>query len=247
MGKQWVRQEIKRNELADRFESVATTVQANRQTALIVAVAVLALLVVGGFTWAHLSKARNEAWEKLAIAESLAYQNQTKTAQEQLLPVIAGRSAPAAYAQLFAGDLHFKNGQYKEAAAAYQKLVDRQGPKTVLPIAMADLGLALEASGDSAGAIEAIQRYLDRYQEHFMAPQAQAAMVRCYLALGKPEQAKETLNRIVLLYQDTYWAQWAKERLNPTKPAPVPPPAPAKAAAPAPAPPAPAAPPAATP
>ena len=220
MGKQWARQELKRNELADRVENVAITVQANQQAAMAIAGGVVAVAVIAVGVWLHLSKSRNEAWEKLAIAQSMAYSGQAKQALEQLQPVTDGSSIPSAYAQLFAADVRFKTGEYKEAAAGYQKLIDRGSPKSLVPVAMADLGLALEASGDCKGAIEANQRLLDTFQDHFMAPQAQASMVRCYAATGQPTQAKSTLDRIVLLYPESYWAQWAKERLNPA-PAPA--------------------------
>ncbi len=223
MGKQWVRQELKRNELAERVENVAVRVNANRQTALAVLGGAVAVLVIGAGVWLHFNKTRTEAWEKLAIAQSMAYSGQAKQALEQLGPVTDGGSTPSAYAQLFASDVHFKTGEYKEAAAGYQKLIER-APKALLPVAMADLGLALEAAGDCKGSIEANQRLLDTFQDHFMAPQAQASMVRCYSSTGQPTLAKSTLDRIVLLYPDSYWAQWAKTRLNPA-PAPAAPPA----------------------
>lgn len=215
MGKQWVRHELQRNELADRVESVAHKVQANQQAALAIAGGILALAAVAAGIWFHFSKTRTEAWEKLAIAQSMAYSGQAKKALEDLRPIAEGGATPAAYAQLFAADVHFKTGEYKEAAAGYQKLIDRASPKALLPIAMADLALALEASGDCKGAIEANQRLLDSYQDHFMSPQAQGSMARCYAATGQPTLAKSTLDRIMLLYPESYWAQWAKERLSP--------------------------------
>lgn len=215
MGKQWVRQELKRNELAAQVETVAAKVQANRQTAIAASIGVLVLMAVGGGTWFHLNKTRTEAWEKLAIAQSLAYSGQAKTAIEQLQPVADGGSLPSAFAQLFSADIRFRTGEYKETAAAYQRLIDRGGPKELLPIALGNLALAQEAAGDCKTALETNQRLLDTNQDHFMAPQAQASMVRCYGATGQATQVKSTLDRIVLLYPESYWAQWAKERLSP--------------------------------
>lgn len=237
MSKQWVRQEIKRNELAERLETVAGKVQANQQLTLAIAGGTLAVAIVGGLAWAHISKNRTEAWEKLAIAHTYDYQGQLKPALEQLQAVIDGPAKPGGYAMLFAGDLRFKAGEYKEAADAYQRLIDRQGPPQLLPIAMASQGLALEAAGDCKASIEANQRYVESYQDHFMAPQAHGSLARCQLALAQGPQAKATLDRIALLYPDTYWAQWAKEKLNPAAARPAPPPqppvpAPAKARAP---------------
>ncbi|MBI4347051.1 MAG: tetratricopeptide repeat protein [Elusimicrobia bacterium] len=215
MGKQWVRQELKRNELAAQVENVAVKVQENRQTAIAAAIGTLVVIAVAAGTWFHLNKTRTEAWEKLAIAQSLAYSGQAKPALEQLQPVIDGGSLPSSYAQLFAADVRFRTGDYKEAIAAYQRIVDRGGPKTLVPIALGNLALAQEAAGDCKAALESNQRLIDTNQDHFMAPQAQASMVRCFSATDQGAQAKSTLDRIVLLYPESYWAQWAKERLNP--------------------------------
>lgn len=237
MSKQWVRQEIKRNELAERIENVAERVQENRQMALAIGGGILAVVVAVGLAWARMSKARTEAWEKLAIAHTFAYQGQLKSAQEQLQAVIDGPAKPGGHAMLFSGDIHFKNGQYKEAADAYQKLIDRQGPKQLVPVAMANLGLALEGAGDCKAAIEANQRFLDVHQDHFMAPQAHGSLARCQINLGEGAQAKATLDRMVLLYPETYWAGWAREKLSPSAPrppAPQPPAAKAPAQKPAP-------------
>lgn len=233
MSKQWVRQEIRKNELAERIETVAERVQENRQTALVIGGGLLAVIIGVGLAWARINKSRTEAWEKLAIAHTFAYQGQLKSAQEQLQTVMEGPAKPGGYAMLFSGDILFKSGQYKEAAEAYQKLIDRQGPKQLVPLAMANLGLALEAGGDCKAAIEANQRFLDIHQDHFMAPQAHGSLARCQLALGESAQAKSTLDRMVLLYPETYWAGWAKEKLNPSAPRPQPPAQAPKAQAPA--------------
>ena len=219
MGKQWVRQEIKRNEMAAVATSATAWIIANRQLAMAVAGGTLALLVAAGVAFARISVLRREAWEKFAIAQSYAYQGQAQAAQDQLKVVIESPGKASDFASLFTGDLQFKQGRYKEAVEVYQRIVDRQSPKNLVPIAMADIGLAQEAGGDCKTAVETSQRFVDSYQDHFLAPQVHASLARCLYLLGQPQQAKSTLDRIVLLYPDSYWAQWAKGRLNPAPPA----------------------------
>ena len=218
MGKQWARQEIKRNEMAEAATSATAWVIANRQLALAVAGGTVALLIVAGAVFARISVLRREAWEKFAIAQRYAYQGQAQAAQEQLKAVIESPGKAGDFATLFTGDLQFKQGRYKEAVETFQRIVDRQSPRNLVPIAMADIGLAQEAGGDCKAAVENSQRFVDSYQDHFLAPQVHASLARCLYQLGQPQQAKSTLDRIVLLYPDSYWAQWAKERLNPTPP-----------------------------
>ena len=221
MGKQWARQQSNRNEIAEGVGTAVGWIAANRTLAQGLAGGALAALILAGLAWARLSIVRREAWEKLAIAQSYAYQGQMQPAQEQLKALMEGSGMASEFAALFAGDLEFKQAHYKEAAQVYQRVVDRGGPKNILPMAMADLGLSQEAAGDCKASVEVNQRFVDTYQDHFLAPQTHASLARCLYLLGQSQQAKSTLDRMVLLYPDSYWAQWAKERLNPAPPPPA--------------------------
>ena len=68
--------------------------------------------------------------------------------------------------------------------------------------------------GDFKAAAESDQKFLDSYQDHFLAPQVHASLARCLAALGDAAKAKAAYERIVFLYPETYWAQWAREKLK---------------------------------
>lgn len=216
MSKQWVRQEIKKNEIADFLAKAAAWALANRQRAVGIAGGMLAVVIGGIYIVNQIFQNQDTAWERLAFAQSYAYQGQPAKAIEQLklLEDQFSQTPASGFGMLFAGDILFRAGQYKEAATTYQRLLDRQSPKQTMPLAMSDLGLSQEAAEDCKSAVETNQRFLDAYADHFLAPQAHASLARCLDLLGLKDKPKATYERMALLYPDSYWAQWAQTRLK---------------------------------
>lgn len=217
MAKQWVRQhEVQRDEVQDFMERSVLWVEKNRQTAMTAAAVTLGVLLLGGLFAFQARSSRNRAWERLGMAESLAYSGRPDQAQEQLkqLRDEQSGSAAAGFGGVFAGDLAYQKGDYKEAAQAYLQVVERGTPPAVQPLALSNLALSQEASGQAKEAVVTAQRFLETYPDHFLAPQAHAALARAQAAAGMGEQARSTLQKIALQYPDTSWGAWAQSRLK---------------------------------
>ena len=216
MGKQWMRQEIKKNEIANYLGKATEWAMQNRQRTLGIGGGILAALLLVVFVVHQLFKNRETAWEKLAFAQSFAYQGQPDKAMEQIkvLEDQFSQTPASGFGTLFAGDLLYRQGRFKEAAEVYQRLLDRQTPKPALPIAMSDVGISQEAAGDCKSAADTDQRFLDTYPDHFLAPQVHASLARCLDVLGMKDKAKAAYERMALLYPDSYWAQWAQSKLK---------------------------------
>ena len=168
-----------------------------------------------GLHWLFASQ-REEAWAKLAFAQSYAYAGQNPAALEQAEKLAQEHpgSPAASYGLLLAGDILYDQGKYQEARKDYQSVADSPNHKAALPLALADLALTQEAAGDCASAIATAQRFLDAYQDHYLAPPVHASLARCLAASGQGEKAKATFERMSLLYPQTYWADWAKTRMK---------------------------------
>ncbi|MBI4386398.1 MAG: tetratricopeptide repeat protein [Elusimicrobia bacterium] len=218
MSKQWVRQEIQKNAIADYTGVALSWVQENREKVLGIGGAVLAAAILGGLFIYRTFQGRTDAWERLAVAQSYAYQGQAGQALEQInaLQLQARRTPAAGFGMLFAGDVLYRAGKYREAADTYQKILDEGVPKSLFPFALGNLGLTQEAAGDCRRAAATGQQFLDAYQDHFLAPPVHASLARCIETLGDKEKAKAAYERISLLYPDTPWAQWAQARLKPS-------------------------------
>ncbi len=216
MSKQWARQEAKTNEIASVLERGSDWVRGNQQTAAWggAALAVAALII--GTVVHRISGEREASWSKFAIAQSYAYSRQPDQAIEQsrLLAQDHPGSTAASYGLLLAGDILFEQSKFAEAAAMYQKCADSPNHKEVLPLALANLSLAQEASAQLKEAAATGERFLETYSEHFLAPQVHAAVARSQAAQGQEAQAQATYQKMVFLYTGTYWEGWAKDRLK---------------------------------
>ncbi|MBI4376553.1 MAG: tetratricopeptide repeat protein [Elusimicrobia bacterium] len=215
MGKQWVRAQIKHNELQDILEAGLAWVSRNRKTAGIAAGSALAaVLLVSGILYQRKSL-RSEAWNKLWMVQAYAYSNRLPDALEQMKGLAADYpNTPAtAFGWLFAGDMLFPQGKFQEAVEHYTRLIE-MGTEGLQPYALNGLAISFEAAGQPQKAAEAAQRFLDLYPDHFLAPQVHGCLARSLKTLGQLEQAKGALQRITIQYQDTSWAKWAQDQLQ---------------------------------
>ncbi len=216
MGKQWVRQQIRQDEVQTVLDKGLAWVAKNRQKATTTAAIAGAVILIASLMTYRWRSTRAAAWERLGLAESLAYSGRPDAAVEQIkqLEVEQPSSEAAAFGALFLGDMQFQRQLYKEAGENYVKVVERGMPKSLHPVALSNLALSQEASGQPQPAAQTAQRFLDAYPDHFLAPQVHACLARTLQAQGQAEQAKAAYQKIMLQYPDTSWASWAQARLK---------------------------------
>jgi TolA-binding protein len=216
MGKQWAKQEAKRNELAQYVDRLTLWVQSNPQPVLWAVAGLMAAVLLGAGYYNRQLTRGEESWTKLAIAQSYAYSGQAPAALDQIKQLADEYPATpsAAFSLLLAADVLYEQGKYKEAAEGYQKVIGAPGVESTVPLATAGLILSREAMGEYKPAAEAAQRFLDAFQDHFLAPAVHASLARSLAASGEMEKAKATFERMASLYPQTYWADWAKTRLK---------------------------------
>src|SRR5208282_3352409 len=130
MSKRWIRQEVKKNEVADVLGKVWAWQRSNHQQVLGGAGVLLVLLLLGGyFAYQRLMSAR-AAWHQLSLAQSYIYQGQAGPALSELQALIQqfDRTPAWGFAVLLEGDILFHQGDFQQAAATYQKILERQSP-----------------------------------------------------------------------------------------------------------------------
>jgi TolA-binding protein len=216
MGKNWVRNQIRHDEVHDVIDKGILWVTENRQKAGTVAGVVALVALIAGVSVYRASSLRAEAWDRLNVAESMAYSGRPDASLEAAQKLAAERpnSDAAGFATVFAGDLLYQRGQYKEAAEHYAKVIERGSPKVLQPVALQNLALAQEASGQPKEAAQTVQRFIESFPDHFLAPQAHSCLARSLEATGQTEPARATLQKIALQYPDSVWAMWAQNRLK---------------------------------
>ena len=128
MAKQWVRQhQDQRDELQDVLETVTVWVSKNTQKALTIAGVAAAVIIVAAALAYRARSLRNSSWERLGLAESMAYAGRPDLSLQQIQQLTSEQpgSDAAAWAEVFAGDLAYQKGDYQGAAAQYLKVVER--------------------------------------------------------------------------------------------------------------------------
>ncbi|MFA6317656.1 MAG: tetratricopeptide repeat protein [Elusimicrobiota bacterium] len=215
MGKQWAKQQIKTNELQDFVDSSIKWIAANREKVLFGAVIVVLAGALAGFAIFRHIKIRDDAWDRLSMAQAYAFTGRIDEALKQLAEIQKDySSSPASsYAIIFEGDILYRKGSYKEAASAYSRAMERGG-KGIEPLALADLGIAQEASGLYTEAKDTSRRFLDTFPDHFMAPTVYASLARSLGRLNQTDDQKAALQKMTLQYPDTFWAAWAQAKLQ---------------------------------
>ncbi|MBI5623223.1 MAG: tetratricopeptide repeat protein [Elusimicrobia bacterium] len=215
MGKQWAKQQIKTNELQDFVDVSIAWIAANREKVLFGAVVAVVASSLVGFTLFRKVKLRDDAWDRLSIAQAYAFTGRVDDSMKQLAEIQKDYSSAQAstYATLFEGDILYRKGSYKEAATAYTKALERGG-KNIEPLALANLGISQEAAGLYSEAKDTARRFLDTFPDHFMAPTVYASLARCLNSLNQPDEARAALQKITLQYPDTFWASWAQAKLQ---------------------------------
>ena len=154
---------------------------------------------------------------QFSVAQSYAYRGEWDSALTALetLSVQYDRTPAWGFGILLEGDILYRQGRFQQAAATYQKILEHQTPKDLLPLALSDLGQAQEAGRDYKDGVETDRRFLDLYKDHFLAPQMHASLARCLEAMGRPQEAKAAYEQMATLYpDDAYWYQWAQSRLK---------------------------------
>jgi tetratricopeptide (TPR) repeat protein len=220
MGKHWVRQQVRHKDLVqESVEKSVNWVDGNRSFAAAAAAGAAVLALVLGLIVSHVRGAATQSWDRLAVAQGMAYGGHPDEAMAQIKQLVEERpsSDAAAFGRLFAGDVAFSRGQYKEALEQYNSVLEKGTPAALQPIALSDLAITQEADGQLQPAQQTAQKFLDQYPDHFLAPQVHATLARALASLGQTEQAKTAYQKIALQYEGTTWAAWAALRLQPAK------------------------------
>lgn len=221
MSKQWVRQQIRRDEMKDGLEVLVGWISDNRQKAAAIGGGVVAVVLAAGIVVYQVRASRAAAWERLSVAQTYAYSGKPDTALEQVKQLAEQQpnTSAAGYATVFSGDILYQRGQYKEAAGQFSKVIERGNPKALQPVALSGLTLSQESENDYAQAIITAERFLEAYPDHYLAPQVHSSLARSLLATSKTDLAKATLQKIQLQYAGTYWAAWAQAQMKMYPPA----------------------------
>jgi tol-pal system protein YbgF len=108
----------------------------------------------------------------------------------------------------------FKNGDFKNATAAFRDFVQKYPQSPYQPTAQYWLGNCLYAQRDYKASTSVLQGVVNNFPTHPRAPEALLAIAQNQLEQGQKPAARKTLQQIVAQYGNTEAAQTAQNKLT---------------------------------
>lgn len=198
------------------IEIILNWIKNNRQTAIGIAMIIVLMIIISIAFYVNYSKNSQTAQKQLFIAQQVAYGGRIDAALKQLTDVENNfNSRPEAdFAIYNKGDIFFDQGQFKEAAQEYNKVLQRKSNKDLLPYAAYSLAKSYQAMQDYDTAIVKLKDFISAWPEHFLCGQAYSSLAYIYQKKGDLASAKEINQKITVLFPQTDWAEEAKSRLS---------------------------------
>ena len=160
------RPKVRRKDLKqpDEFMTVATTVEdfieEHLNKVIAGAVAVLAFAAALFLIYEHVQTVKQRAAEQFYEPFSALNSKDYKSAEGKFEALIASHpsSNAAALARYYLGLAYFNSGDLTHAGQALQEYTRGQGPQSFRELALMDLGVVYEQSGEYAKAVETYRR-----------------------------------------------------------------------------------------
>jgi TolA-binding protein len=231
------RRHLKENELRhvarealDRFEE-----HRGQTMTVVIVVAVLGVLTAGYFAWRERVQTRADSLLAEAVkvqvarvgpppaagqpATGLSFPTERERAQSALTKFkVAADTYPSTDAGLYAryqqAATYMTLGQPKEAAAAYQQVIDGAGSKIYGEMAKLGLAEAQARSGQYDQAINAFKELSLRKDGPLPVDGILMQLGRTYLDAGKRAEAQQTFNRLVEEFPDSPFSSDARRELD---------------------------------
>lgn len=201
--------------ITNKSSRIYEWIKNNRETffgSVAIVLAVIAFAIYFAVTY---SKLQTKAWQSLFTAQQMTYSGNLEQGQKILGDIVNnyGRTSASAFALLLQGDINFSLGKFKEAETSYNDAIKKDN-KTIIPVAMYNIGRVKESLRDLNGAKDAYADFIAKYPEHYMAPEVHTLLARTFMFLNDYESSKQTFEKIAVLYPDTTWSEQAKAMLT---------------------------------
>ncbi len=230
MSKHWVKDELKKNFLAEKTDRFLHWLKHNREMAAGIAAGTVVLVLLGTYLNSRSQERREFAWENLFKAEQISYQSPEEGLK--MLTEISDKfdgTTAADFASLYKGDTLYQLGKFEDALKAYQTAEQTRNPK-ITPFAVNGQAVSFAALKKFDESVTAAQRLITSYPDSYLIPQTYLFMAQTQESAGKKDDAVKTYEKLSTHFAETPWAGQAKARLAALQGIPqVPPAAPAPA------------------
>lgn len=216
MATQWVRRELKKDELSKIITETVSWIKSNKQTVLTGIGVFVGVIVIVVYISIRFAESNERAMERLSQVQG---QMQARMFNEALaacddLWSKYPRTPAGMQSLLYKGEILFLTGRYAESSDLYAKFLEKSKQKKLIPLAMSGQAASLESSGDYAKAISVYEEYIKKFPDHFLTPTNYLSLARCYLLAKQPDIAVKTYEKIVTLYPGSNWQKESEINLS---------------------------------
>ena len=234
------RHHLKDNELAHLASAARATVESrkNQVTSVVIAIVVILATAIGYTAW----RGRVQARAGSLLAEAMAVQDARVGAPEAPGGPSAGPSYPTEkdkneaalsklkvvseqyptteagiFARFREGGIQMALANPREAATAYQQVIDKSGDGIYGQMARLGLAEAQVRSGEFEKAIETYKALAERKDGPLPVDGILVQLGRTYVEAGKPSDAQQVFDRVVQEFPDSSFIADARRELDALK------------------------------
>jgi len=220
MPRKWVKEELKKDRLANWVEKSATWVSQNKENTIIAGIVILAVAIFIPYSLSHRAQTNEQAFSLLARGQQEYFSNHQDKAisfYDQALQGSGTKATP--FILFYKGNTLYEMGKYSEAASIYRTYLDKYETRKFTPQVLVLLGSSLEQQGKFAEAKEVYQKFLNRFPDSYLLPGVYQGLGRCYEKLGNKEEAIKVYQQMSSLYSGQIWQDMAEGKIKVLSPA----------------------------
>jgi tetratricopeptide (TPR) repeat protein len=221
MPRRWVKEELKKDRLANWIERSLTWVKQNKENALIGGIVIFAVAIFIPFSLSHRVKMNEQAFSLLARGQQEYFNNRLDKAisfYDQALQLSGSKAIP--FLLFYKGNVLYEMGKYEEAIAVYRNYLDKYENRKFTPEILISLANSLEQEGKFNEAKEVYLKFLDNFPEHYLLPGIYQGLGRCYEKLGEKDEAIKIYQQMSYFYSGQVWQDMAEARIKALSPTP---------------------------
>ena len=216
MPKQWVKQQLRKDRLAQYSEQIILWVKKNRENATIGIFVLAGVIAIGIYVVRAKIQEINLSRIELIQAVEMYYAGMTDDAMSLLDKVVAkNKRATKPMALYYRGNILLRENKLEEAIAVFNTLIHTYRTKPYIQEIMAQLGIALQNKKEYQKAIDAYNELLKSYPKTYRKPEILYYMAICYKRIGNEEGKLNAIQRIDSEFPSTIWKEKSDRLVEP--------------------------------
>ncbi len=225
MPREFTKQDIRRNPLAEWIGVAVRGITAHRSLTLGIVTAIVLIGAGIGVYLGYSSHQESLAQQAFAYAEQAMRVEKPGTAPNvdealkrlSVVPAKFPRTMPAQQALILIGNIRFDGGKFDESLSAYNQYLSQFPRGKFRVVAAIGKAYAQEAKGDLQAEVTTLTDAISSAPGDPMLGEAYSTLARVYELLKKPEEAVKIYGQIAEKYPQTAWAQNALQRMSALK------------------------------